>query len=73
MLALGQASPGGAGRNRTLGLKALEAIKVPVPSLATQLRFDALQAKERAAKAAQAGATAHLDQLIPAMSNEVFD
>jgi hypothetical protein len=33
MLALGQASPGGAGRNRTLGIKALEAIKVPVPSL----------------------------------------
>lgn len=72
MLALGQASPGGAGRNRTLGIKALEAIKVPVPSLDAQLWFDSLQAKTRAAKAAQAEATAHLDQLLPAMLNEVF-
>lgn len=72
MLALGQASPGGAGRNRTLGIKALEAIKVPVPSLDAQLWFDSLQAKARAAKAAQTEATAHLDQLLPAMLNEVF-
>ena len=72
MLALGQASPGGAGRNRTLGIKALEAIKVPVPSLDAQLWFDSLQSKARAAKAAQAEATAHLDQLLPAMLNEVF-
>lgn len=72
MLALGQASPGGAGRNRTLGIKALEAIKAPVPSLDAQLWFDSLQAKARAAKVAQAEATAHLDQLLPAMLNEVF-
>ena len=72
MLALGQASPGGAGRNRTLGIKALEAIKVPVPSLDAQLWFDSLQYEARAAKAAQAEATAHLDQLLPAMLNEVF-
>lgn len=72
MLALGQASPGGAGRNRTLGIKALEAIKVPVPSLDALLWFDSLQGKARAAKAAQAEATAHLDQLLPAMLNEVF-
>ncbi len=72
MLALGQASPGGAGRNRTLGIKALEGIKVPVPSLDAQLWFDSLQAKVSAAKAAQAEATAHLDQLLPAMLNEVF-
>lgn len=72
MLALGQASPGGAGRNRTLGLKALEAIKVPVPSLDAQLWFDSLQAKARAAKAAQTEATVHLEQLLPAMLHEVF-
>lgn len=72
MLALSQASPGGAGRNRTLGIKALEAIKVPVPSLDAQLWFDSLQAKARAAKQGQAEATAHLDQLLPAMLNEVF-
>ena len=72
MLALGQASPGGAGRNRTPGIKAVEASKVPVPSLDAQLWFDSLQAKARAAKSVQADATGHLDQLLPAMLNEVF-
>lgn len=72
MVALGQASPGGAGRNRTLGIKALQNIKVPVPSLDAQLWFDNLQSKARAAKAAQAEASAHLDQLLPAMLNEMF-
>jgi type I restriction enzyme S subunit len=72
MLALGQASPGGAGRNRTLGIKALEAIKVPLPSLDAQLWFDRLQTKARAAKAAQSEATGHLDRLLPAMLHQVF-
>lgn len=69
---VGQASAGSADRNRTLATKRLQAIKVPVPSLDAQLWFDSLQAKARAAKAAQAEATAHLDQLLPAMLNEVF-
>ena len=37
---LGEASPGGAGRNRTLGLKKLAAITVPVPSPEKQRWFD---------------------------------
>lgn len=69
---VGQASAGSADRNRTLATKRLQAIKVPVPSLDAQLWFDSLQAKACAAKAAQAEATAHLDQLLPAMLNEVF-
>lgn len=69
---VGKASAGSADRNRTLATKRLQAIKVPVPSLDAQLWFDSLQAKARAAKAAQAEATAHLDQLLPAMLNEVF-
>lgn len=40
---LGDASPGGAGRNKTLGLKALNAIHVPVPPLDVQREFDDLQ------------------------------
>ena len=36
---LGQASPGGAGRNRTLGIDNLARITVPVPTIATQQRF----------------------------------
>ena len=34
-----KASPGGAGRNRTLGLKALGRIEVPVPALHHQISF----------------------------------
>ena len=69
---VGKASAGSADRNRTLATKRLQAIKVPVPSLDAQLWFDSLQSKARAATAAQAEATAHLDQLLPAMLNEVF-
>jgi type I restriction enzyme S subunit len=39
------ASPGGAGRNRTLGVSKLAAIDVPVPALAVQVAFDALRAQ----------------------------
>jgi type I restriction enzyme S subunit len=42
------ASPGGAGRNRTLGLEALEAIRVPVPSIQDQTRFGVLCVKVEA-------------------------
>ena len=72
LLALNRASPGGAGRNRTLGIKALEAIAVPTPSLDAQQWFDDLQAKARAARRAQADASADLDRLLPAMLHEVF-
>lgn len=72
LLAMNRASPGGAGRNRTLGIKALEAIEVPTPSLDAQQWFDDLQAKARAARRAQADATADLDRLLPAMLHEVF-
>lgn len=67
-----KASPGTMVRNKTLSTKLLPKISVPVPSLDAQLWFDSLQSKARAAKAAQAEATAHLDQLLPAMLNEVF-
>lgn len=44
---IGRASPGGAGRNRTLGLKKLEAIEVPVPTYESQLWFTRLHGKVR--------------------------
>lgn len=69
---LGQASPGGAGRNRTLGVKSLEAIRVPVPSLDAQLWFDHLQARTNAARDAQGNAARELAKLIPAILNEAF-
>ncbi len=72
LLALNRASPGGAGRNRTLGIKALEAITIPTPPLEAQRWFDRLQAKARAARAAQTEAATHLDRLLPALLHQTF-
>lgn len=69
---LGEASPGGAGRNRTLGLKKLEAIEVPVPPLEAQHWFDRLQAKARRIRAIRAASARDADALIPALLHEVF-
>ena len=66
------ASPGGAGRNRTLGLTALEAIQVPVPSIGKQCWFDALQAQVDALKRLQAETTTELDALLPAILDKAF-
>ena len=67
------ASPGTMVRNKTLSTKLLPAITVPTPSLDAQRWFDRLQAKARAARAAQADAGAHLDRLLPALLHEAFE
>lgn len=69
---LGRASPGGAGRNRTLGLEALGAIEVPIPPLEEQLWFDALQYKAQAAYAKSIEARVEAERVIPAILNKVF-
>lgn len=69
---LGLASPGGAGRNRTLGLKALEQIRVPVPSLDAQVWFDSIQQKATDIFAKQSEVAAELDNLMPALLDQVF-
>lgn len=69
---IGKASPGGAGRNRTLGLEKLMAIKVPIPSCAVQGTFDALQAKVAALKTRHATIREASDALIPATLERVF-
>lgn len=70
---LGEASPGGAGRNRTLGLKKLETIEVPVPPLEAQHWFDRLQAKARRIRAIREASARDADALIPALLHEVFN
>jgi type I restriction enzyme S subunit len=70
---LGEASPGGAGRNRTLGLKKLESLQVPVPQILWQHWFDRLQAKAREARAIRASTAQDVEALIPAMLHEIFD
>lgn len=69
---IGEASPGGAGRNRTLGLEKLMAIQVPIPSPATQRTFDLLQTKVAELKARHATIRQANDALIPATLERVF-
>ena len=69
---LGEASPGGAGRNRTLGLKALANIEVPVPAYPKQIWFDQLYAKVGALQTLQAETQAELDALLPAVLDKAF-
>ena len=69
---IGEASPGGAGRNRTLGLEKLTAIQVPMPSPATQRTFDVLQTKVAELKARHATIRQANDALIPATLERVF-
>lgn len=72
MLKIGEASPGGAGRNRTLGLEKLMAIEVPVPPLAAQQTFDRLQAGVAALKAKHAAIRQASVALQPATLERVF-
>jgi len=69
---LGDASPGGAGRNRTLGLKKLDAITVPVPPIDRQRWFDRLQTRVHQAEALRGSAEQDVEALLPAMLHGVF-
>lgn len=69
---IGKASPGGAGRNRTLGLDKLMAIEVPIPSVKAQQAFDALQAKVAELKARHAAIREANTALMPATLERVF-
>lgn len=72
MLKIGEASPGGAGRNRTLGLEKLMAIEVPIPPLPIQQTFDRLQAEIAALKAKHTAIRAANSALLPATLERVF-
>lgn len=72
MLKIGEASPGGAGRNRTLGLEKLMAIAVPTPPLAVQQTFDRLQAEITALKAKHTAIRKANAALLPATLERVF-
>lgn len=69
---LGEASPGGAGRNRTLGITALEAIQVPIPPREQQRSFDALCQRVTQLRAAQSARTADLSALMPSLLDRAF-
>lgn len=67
-----EASPGGAGRNRTLGVKKLENIKVPIPTMDVQKSFVALLATVNALKARHATIRAANAALLPATLERLF-
>ncbi|RBP90263.1 restriction endonuclease subunit S [Paenirhodobacter enshiensis] len=71
--AVQSASPGSADRNRTLAVKRLETIEVPVPPLETQRWFDRLQAKARRIRTIRAASAQDADALIPALLHEIFN
>lgn len=69
---IGDASPGGAGRNRTLGLSALERIEVPVPSIDAQRWFDNLQDRFEQIGRVRSETESELDALLPAILDRAF-
>lgn len=69
---LGKASPGGAGRNRTLGQKALRQIEVPLPSYEDQQWFSSLNEKVDSLRACQHDADVELTALLPSVLNRAF-
>ncbi len=69
---IGKASPGGAGRNRTLGLEALSKIEVPIPQYETQLWFDELQHKIRCARQHRKERVRGVGALLPSILDEAF-
>src|SRR5690606_30647938 len=70
---IGEASPGGAGRNRTLGIKKAEQIHVPVPEIAVQRRFAELCAQIQKVRAIRASTAKDSEALIPAMLHDIFE
>ncbi len=68
----GLASPGGAGRNRTLGLEKLEAIAVPLPSFENQLWFDKLHVTVEKIRERLSQTYLELDALLPSILDKAF-
>jgi len=66
------ASPGSAGRNRTLGIKALEEIQVPIPPFKEQLWFDSLQERFNLVRRCHVETSTELDALLPSIIDKAF-
>lgn len=67
-----EASPGGAGRNRTLGVEKLAKIEVPAPPLAVQKAFVNLQSTVSTLKARHAAIRADSAALLPSVLERIF-
>lgn len=69
---LGDASPGGAGRNRTLGLKKLAAIEVPVPCMPVQSWFNRIRQQVRQIGSMHTSIILDAGSIIPALLHRAF-
>jgi len=69
---VGHASPGSADRNRTLGMRALMDIPVPVPSLHIQHHFDRVHRQMTETTQAEVQSGKKLDALVPAVLDRAF-
>lgn len=69
---IGAASPGGAGRNRTLGLNKLAEIDVPVPPYESQIKFDRLIHKVREMRQTLERTDAEINALVPSILDRAF-
>jgi restriction endonuclease S subunit len=67
-----EASPGGAGRNRTLGVNKLASIEIPVPLLECQQRFLSLKSKLEKVKLIRLNSNTGVQSLMPALLHKVF-
>lgn len=70
---LGDASPGGAGRNRTLGMRKLAAIEVPSPCMPIQSWFNRIREQVRQVEAIHISATQDAGSIIPALLHQTFN
>lgn len=69
---VGEASPGSADRNRTLGAKAMLEIPVPVPRYEQQIWFDRIWARVMEARRLRREAAAARDAMLPAILDRAF-
>ena len=70
---IGKASPGGAGRNRTLGIQKLAEIKVPIVPLATQLEFKKLLDLRVTIQRVAQSTNERISALLPSLLDRVFN
>jgi type I restriction enzyme, S subunit len=69
---IGEASPGGAGRNRTLGLTKLANIKVPIPDLEKQQQFCELLERMRGVDESHQATRKKINALLPSILDRTF-
>jgi type I restriction enzyme, S subunit len=70
---VGIASPGSADRNRTLGVKALMQILIPIPTIEKQLWFDKLYAKVSTLRLLKKDSQNKIDALLPSILDKAFN